>query len=123
MARDLVSPRDGYFDGKSLREPASSRRFCFGLNEATTLAALALDRNLPIGRPTMNLRRIAAIVVTALFGAAVGLLVGFLNSGLVGVSRGFWYWISYPPDSWHWPILGFLIGGLGSLAFHLCRPN
>ena len=40
----------------------------------------------------MNLRRFAAIVVTALFGAAVGLLVGFLNSGLVGVSRGFWYW-------------------------------
>ncbi len=65
----------------------------------------------------------AAIFVTALSGAAMGLLVGFLNSGLVGVSRGFWCWISYPPDSWHWPILGFLVGGLGSLALNLWRSN
>src|SRR5437762_6609375 len=67
----------------------------------------------------MNPKRLAAIVVTALFGAAIGLLVGFFNSGLVGVSRGFWYWISYPADSWHWPFLGFLVGCLGSLAFNL----
>ena len=46
----------------------------------------------------MNLKRLTASVVTALFGAAMGLLIGFLNSGLAGVSRGFWYWISYPPD-------------------------
>jgi hypothetical protein len=65
----------------------------------------------------MNLTRIAAIIATALFGAVVALTVGFFNSGLAGVSLGYWYWISYPPDSWHWPILGFLIGGLGSLAF------
>jgi len=71
----------------------------------------------------MSLRRIAAIFVTALFGAVAGLLLGFFNSGLVGVSLGFWYWISYPPDSWHWPILGFLFGGLGSLAFNLWRPE
>ncbi len=69
----------------------------------------------------MNLKRLTASVVTALFGAAMGLLIGFLNSGLAGVSRGFWYWISYPPDSWHWPALGFLAGFLGCLAFNLWR--
>jgi len=72
---------------------------------------------------SVSLKRMAAISVTALFGAAMGLAVGFFNSGLVGVSLGFWYWISYPLDSWHWPILGFLIGGLGSLAFNLWRPD
>jgi ABC-type nitrate/sulfonate/bicarbonate transport system permease component len=56
----------------------------------------------------MSFRRMAAIVVTTLLGSTIGLLVGFFNSGLVGVSLGFWYWISYPLDSWHWPILGLL---------------
>jgi hypothetical protein len=71
----------------------------------------------------MSFRRMAAIVVTSLLGSTIGLLVGFFNSGLVGVSLGFWYWISYPLDSWHWPILGLLVGGLSSLALHLWYPD
>ena len=37
-----------------------------------------------------------AIAVTTLLGAVVGLVFGFLNSGLVGVSAGFYHWITYP---------------------------
>ena len=85
--------------------------------------ALQLRRPLLSQELAMSLRRMAAIVVTALLGAIIGLLAGFFNSGLVGVSRGFWYWISYPPDSWHWPILGLLVGCLSSLALHLWRPD
>jgi hypothetical protein len=71
----------------------------------------------------MGLKRIMAIVATTLLGAAVALVVGFLNSGLVGVSAGFYYWITYPLDSWHWPILGALVGGLASLALHFWIPE
>jgi hypothetical protein len=71
----------------------------------------------------MGLKRLLAIIVTTLLGAAVGLVFGFLNSGLVGVSSGFYYWITYPRDSWHWPILGGLVGGLASLALHLWLPE
>ena len=71
----------------------------------------------------MSLKRQIAIAVTTLLGAAVGLVFGFLNSGLVGVSNGFYYWITYPRDSWHWPILGGLVGGLASLALHLWLPE
>jgi hypothetical protein len=71
----------------------------------------------------MSPRRILAIGVTTLLGAAVALVAGFLNSGLVGVSAGFYYWITYPRDSWHWPILGALVGGLASLALHFWIPE
>ena len=67
----------------------------------------------------MSLKRLMAIAVTTLLGAVVGLVFGFLNSGLVGVSAGFYHWITYPVDSLHWPILGGLVGGLASLALHL----
>jgi len=71
----------------------------------------------------MSFRRMAAIVVTTLLGSTIGLLVGFFNSGLVGVSLGFWYWISYPLDSWHWPILGLLVGGwLGIFGIPTAGP-
>jgi hypothetical protein len=53
----------------------------------------------------------------------VGLVAGYLTSGYVGMSAGFYYWITYPIDSWHWPILGGLVGGLASLAFHLWLPD
>jgi len=56
----------------------------------------------------MSLRRLAAIIVTTLFGAAAGLVFGFLNSGRIAVSKGFHYWITYPVDSVHWPVLGGL---------------
>lgn len=71
----------------------------------------------------MSLKRFMAIVVTTLLGAIVGLVFGFLNSGLVGVSRGFYYWIAYPRDSVHWLVLGGLVGGLASLALHLWLPE
>jgi hypothetical protein len=71
----------------------------------------------------MSLRRIAAIIVTTALGAAVGLIAGYITSGYVGMSAGFYYWITYPIDSWHWPILGGLVGGLASLAFHLWLPE
>jgi hypothetical protein len=71
----------------------------------------------------MSLKRLIAIVVTTLLGAVVGLVFGFLNSGLAGVSAGFYYWITYPVDSFHWPILGGLVGGLASLALHLWLPE
>jgi hypothetical protein len=71
----------------------------------------------------MGPKRFMAIVVTTLLGAVVGLVFGFLNSGLVGVSAGFYYWIAYPKDSWHWPILGGLVGGLAALALHLWLPE
>jgi hypothetical protein len=67
----------------------------------------------------MGLRRIAAIFVTTMFGAAVGLVTGYLVSGYAEMSAGFYYWISYPVDSWHWLFLGALLGGLASLALHL----
>jgi hypothetical protein len=71
----------------------------------------------------MSLKRLIAIIVTTLLGAALGLVFGFLNSGLIGVSSGFYYWITYPRDSWHWPILGGLVGVLASLALHLWLPE
>jgi hypothetical protein len=64
----------------------------------------------------MTLKRIAAIVLTSLLGATVGLVVGYFTSGYVGMSAGFYHWLAYPIDSWHWPILGAFIGGLTSLA-------
>jgi hypothetical protein len=39
------------------------------------------------------------------------------------MSAGFYYWITYPIDSWHWPVLGALVGGLTSLALHLWLPD
>ena len=71
----------------------------------------------------MDLKRLMAVAATTLLGAIVGLVFGFLNSGLVGVSSGFYYWITYPRDSLHWPILGGLVGGLASLALHLWLPE
>ncbi|MCP3465650.1 MULTISPECIES: hypothetical protein [unclassified Bradyrhizobium] len=71
----------------------------------------------------MSLKRLMAIVVTTLLGAVIGLVFGFLHSGLVGVSLGFYYWITYPVDSFPWPILGGLVGGLASLALHLWLPE
>src|ERR1700689_2027081 len=71
----------------------------------------------------MNLKRAAAIIVTTVLGATVGLVVGYFTSGYVGMSAGFYYWITYPIDSWHWPILGALVGGLTSLALHLWLPD
>jgi len=71
----------------------------------------------------MRLKRIAAIVVTSLLGATVGLVVGYFTSGYVGMSAGFYYWLAYPIDSWHWPILGAFVGGLSSLALHLWLPE
>ena len=64
-----------------------------------------------------------AIIVTILLGAVIGLVFGFLKSGLVGVSEGFYYCITYPADSLHWPILGGLVGGLTSLALHFWLPE
>ena len=72
---------------------------------------------------TMSLKRFMALVVTTLLGGAVGLIVGYLTSGYVGMSAGFYYWIMYPIDSWHWPILGALVAGLASLALHLWLPE
>jgi hypothetical protein len=77
----------------------------------------------PARTAPMSLKRLMAIVVTTSLGASVGLVFGFLNSGLVGVSKGFYYWITYPADSFHWPILGGLVGGLASLALHLWVPE
>ncbi len=71
----------------------------------------------------MSLRRAAAIVSTTLLGAVLGLVVGYLTSGYVGMSAGFYYWITYPIDSWHWPILGAILGGLTSLALHFWVPE
>jgi MFS family permease len=71
----------------------------------------------------MTLKRSAAIVVTIVLGATVGLVAGYLTSGYVGMSAGFYYWIRYPIDSWHWPILGALVGGLISFALHLWLPE
>jgi ABC-type antimicrobial peptide transport system permease subunit len=71
----------------------------------------------------MSLKRFAAIVVTTALGAAIGLVVGYLTSGYVGMSAGFYYWITYPIDSWHWPILGGLVGALASAALHLWIPD
>ena len=71
----------------------------------------------------MGLERLMAIAVTTLLGVIAGLVFGFLNSGLAGVSGGFYYWITYPRDSLHWLVLGGLIGGLASLALHLWRPD
>ena len=68
-------------------------------------------------------RRIAAIFVTTCLGAVVGLIAGYLTSGYVGMSAGFYYWITYPIDSWHWPILGALAAGLSSLALQLWVPD
>jgi hypothetical protein len=71
----------------------------------------------------MNLKRAAAIIVTTVLGATVGLIVGYFTSGYVGMSAGFYYWLAYPIDSWHWPVLGALVGGLTSLALHLWIPD
>jgi hypothetical protein len=71
----------------------------------------------------MNMKRAAAIIVTTVLGATVGLVVGYLTSDYVGMSAGFYYWITYPIDSWHWPVLGALVGGLTSLALHLWIPD
>jgi hypothetical protein len=71
----------------------------------------------------MNLKRAAAIIVTTVLGATVGLIVGYFTSGYVGMSAGFYYWLAYPIDSWHWPVLGALVGGLTSLALHLWLPD
>jgi hypothetical protein len=71
----------------------------------------------------MNLKRAAAIIVTTVLGATVGLIVGYFTSGYVGMSAGFYYWLAYPIDSWHWPVLGALLGGLTSLALHLWLPD
>ena len=59
----------------------------------------------------MNLKRAAAIIATTVLGATVGLVVGYFTSGYVGMSAGFYYWITYPIDSWHWPVLGALFCG------------
>jgi hypothetical protein len=71
----------------------------------------------------MNLKRAAAIIVTTVLGATVGLIVGYFTSGYVGMSAGFYYWLAHPIDSWHWPVLGALLGGLTSLALHLWLPD
>ena len=71
----------------------------------------------------MSVKRAAAIIVTTALGATVGLVAGYLTSGYVGMSWGFYYWITYPLDSWHWPILGGLVGGLTSFALHLWLPD
>jgi MFS family permease len=71
----------------------------------------------------MNLKRAAAIIVTTALGATVGLVVGYFTSGYVGMSAGFYYWITYPIDSWHWPVLGALVSGLASLALHRRLPD
>ena len=71
----------------------------------------------------MTLKRIAAIAATIILGATVGLVVGYFNSGYVDMGAGFYYWLIYPVDSWHWPILGALVGALSSLALHLWLPK
>jgi ABC-type antimicrobial peptide transport system permease subunit len=71
----------------------------------------------------MSSRRAIAILVTTSFGAVAGLVVGYLTSGYVGMSAGFYYWITYPIDSWHWPVLGALLAGLASLALHHWLPE
>jgi len=63
------------------------------------------------------------MITTTLVGATLGLLAGYLNSGYVQMSAGFYYWIAYPFDSWHRPILGALLGGLTSLALHFWLPE
>ena len=71
----------------------------------------------------MSLKRVAAIITTTGLGATAGLVAGYLTSGYVGMSAGFYYWITYPVDSWHWPILGGVLGGLTSLALHFWLPE
>jgi ABC-type antimicrobial peptide transport system permease subunit len=71
----------------------------------------------------MSLKRVAAIIVTTALGGTVGLVAGYLTSGYVGISAGFYYWITYPIDSWHWPILGGLVAGLAAVALHLWLPD
>jgi hypothetical protein len=48
---------------------------------------------------------------------------GYLTSGYVGLSAGFYHWITYPIDSLHWPVLGAIVGGLTSLSLHLWLPD
>ena len=71
----------------------------------------------------MTLRRSAAIVVTIALGATVGLVVGYLTSGYIGMSGGFYRWITYPAASWRWPIIGAIVGVFASLALHLWLPD
>jgi ABC-type antimicrobial peptide transport system permease subunit len=71
----------------------------------------------------MSLKRVAALIVTTLLGAVVGLVAGYLTSGYVGMSAGFYYWITYPIDSLHCPVPGALVGCLTSLALHLWLPD
>ena len=71
----------------------------------------------------MSLKRVAAIISTTALGGAAGLTTGYLTSGYVGMSAGFYYWITYPIDSWHWVILGSLVGGLTAVTLHFWLPD
>jgi hypothetical protein len=68
----------------------------------------------------MDGRRILAVLITGTFSGLTGVVVGHSMSPYVGTyGGGLDYWLADPERYGPWLIVGFAVGILGSLAFHL----
>jgi len=65
-------------------------------------------------------------VIVCVFGAVLGVLMGFIQSPLFFMPQpwhAFVEWVSFPQLQWPWPVFGFLISGLIFYAVQLLRKS